>query len=142
MRHRHPWFAGQAGPRGNTVASRLTKEADVMVVLGARLGFNSTFHSNDYVGADTRIAHVDVEGAAVGRYFPAEVAAQGDARLSAEALCDVATKPDCDPWRVSFKADMESPLGERAEEAILATLPMHPRRALAEIAMHCQKMRL
>ena len=50
MRHGHPWFAGQAGPRGNRVASRLTKEADVMVVLGARLGFNSTFHSHDYVG--------------------------------------------------------------------------------------------
>ncbi|MCT4554578.1 MAG: thiamine pyrophosphate-binding protein, partial [Pelagimonas sp.] len=31
MRHNHPWFAGQAGPRGNRVASRLTKEADVMV---------------------------------------------------------------------------------------------------------------
>ncbi|KIC47168.1 sulfoacetaldehyde acetyltransferase [Ruegeria sp. ANG-S4] len=133
MRHRHPWFAGQAGPRGNTVASRLTKEADVMVVLGARLGFNSTFHSNDYVGADTRIAHIDVEGSAVGRYFPAEIAAQGDARLSAEALCDAATKPDCDAWREGFKADMESLWAERAKEATLATLPMHPRRALAEI---------
>ena len=50
MRHGHAWFAGQAGPRGNRVASRLTKEADVMLVLGARLGFNSTFHSYDYVG--------------------------------------------------------------------------------------------
>ena len=85
MRHGHRWFAGQGGPRGNRVASRLTREADVMLVLGARLGFNSTFHSHQYVGADTRIAHVDIDGAAVGRYFPAEIAAQGDARLTAEA---------------------------------------------------------
>jgi len=133
MRHGHPWFAGQAGPRGNRVASRLTKEADVMVVLGARLGFNSTFHSNDYVGANTRIAHVDVEGSAVGRYFPAEIAAQGDARLTAEALTKVATKPACDDWRAAFRADMDSLAVERAEEAQIATLPMHPRRALAEI---------
>ncbi len=133
MRHRHPWFAGQAGPRGNRVASRLTKEADVMVVLGARLGFNSTFHSNDYVGADTRIAHVDIEGSAVGRYFPAEVASQGDARLTAKALAGAASKPNCDAWRDSFRADMESLWAERAEEAAIATLPMHPRRALAEI---------
>ena len=133
MRHGHPWFAGQAGPRGNWVASRLTKEADVMVVLGARLGFNSTFQSNDYVGANTRIAHVDVEGAAVGRYFPAEIAAQGDARLTAEALADITTKPSCDAWRAAFRVDMDTLAAERAEEAKLASLPMHPRRALAEI---------
>ena len=133
MRHRHPWFAGQAGPRGNRVASRLTKEADVLVVLGARLGFNSTFHSNDYVGADTRIAHVDIEGSAVGRYFPVEIAAQGDARLTAEALCALASRPDCDEWRTGFREDMQRLWDERAREGLINTLPMHPRRALAEI---------
>ncbi len=133
MRHRHPWFAGQAGPRGNRVASRLTKEADVMIVLGARLGFNSTFHSSDYVGAETRIAHVDVEGSAVGRYFPAEIAAQGDARLTAEALTSLTEKPDCEDWRDSFRADRDSLWVEREEEAAIASLPMHPRRALAEL---------
>ena len=133
MRHGHPWFAGQAGPRGNRVASRLTKEADVMVVLGARLGFNSTFHSHNYVGTDTRIAQVDIKGSAVGRYFPAEIAAQGDARLTAEALTAAAMRPLCDDWRAAFRADMESLAAERAEEAALETLPMHPRRALAEI---------
>lgn len=133
MRHGDSWFAGQAGPRGNRVASRLTKEADVMVVLGARLGFNSTFHSNDYIGLRTRIAHVDIDGSAVGRYFPVEIAVQADARLTAEALLDQTQKPQADNWRTAFKADMESLLAERAEEARIATLPMHPRRALAEI---------
>ncbi len=133
MPHGHPWFAGQAGPRGNRVASRLTKEADVMVVLGARLGFNSTFHSNEYVGGDTRIAHVDIDGPAVGRYFPAEIAVQADARLTAEALTMAASKPDADEWRAAFKADMTSLAAERAEEARIATLPLHPRRALGEI---------
>ena len=133
MPHGHAWFAGQSGPRGNRFASRLTREADVMVVLGARLGFNSTFHSHDYVGAETRIAHVDIDGSAVGRYFPAEIAAQGDARLTAEALAEVATKPDCDAWRARFQTDMEDLRSERAEEARISSLPMHPRRALGEI---------
>ncbi|WP_406645501.1 thiamine pyrophosphate-binding protein [Aliisedimentitalea scapharcae] len=133
MEHGHPWFAGQAGPRGNRVASRLTREADVMVVLGARLGFNSTFHSNDYVGADTRIAHVDIDGSAVGRYFPAEIAVQADARLTAEALTNATQKPAADAWRASFRDDWASLMAERVEEAQIATLPMHPRRALAEL---------
>ncbi|MEP4038530.1 thiamine pyrophosphate-binding protein [Pseudophaeobacter sp.] len=133
MRHGHAWFAGQAGPRGNRVASRLTKDADVMVVLGARLGFNSTFHSNDYVGADTRIAHVDIDGSAVGRYFPAEIAVQADARQTAEALTKAAVKPDADEWRQCFREDWAGLCVERSEEAQIATLPMHPRRALAEL---------
>ena len=133
MPHRHPWFAGQAGPRGNRVASRLTSEADVMVVLGARLGFNSTFHSNDYVGSETRIAHVDIEGSAVGRYFPAEIAAQGDARLTAVSLTMTTRRPDCDHWRETFNSDMQCLWEERDREASIDTLPLHPRRALAEI---------
>ncbi|MCH9847100.1 MAG: thiamine pyrophosphate-binding protein [Betaproteobacteria bacterium] len=133
MRHGHAWFAGQAGPRGNRVASRLTKEADVMLVLGARLGFNSTFHSYDYVGAETRIAHIDIDGSAVGRYFPAEIAVQADARLTAEALAETSLRPAADAWRAAFRADMDSLWAERAEEAQIATLPMHPRRALAEL---------
>ncbi len=104
-----------------------------MVVFGVRLGANSTFHSNEYVGAETRIAHVDIEGSAVGRYFPTETAAQGDARLMAKAICEVATQPACDPWRKSFQSDLAALWAERAEEANLATLPMHPRRVLAEI---------
>ncbi|MEP1208129.1 MAG: thiamine pyrophosphate-binding protein [Rhizobiaceae bacterium] len=133
MAHGHPWFAGQAGPRGNLVASGLTRDADVMVVLGARLGFNSTFHSNDYVGAETRIAHVDIEASAVGRYFPAEIAAQGDARLTAVELLDAVERPDCDDWRDRFQRDMDALRAERQREAQIDSLPLHPRRALAEI---------
>ena len=104
-----------------------------MLVLGARLGFNSTFHSNDYVGADTRIAHVDIEASDIGRYFPAEIAAQGDARQPAEALVTVASRPQCDDWRQAFLADMDALRSEREEEGRIDTLPLHPRRALAEI---------
>ena len=38
----HKLNAGQMGPRGNPVASRLVKEADVILAIGTRLGFNST----------------------------------------------------------------------------------------------------
>lgn len=132
MPHDHPLFAGQGGPRGNAVASRLTREADVILALGARLAFNSTFFSNDYIGAGARIAQVDIEGAAIGRYFPVEVAAQGDARLAARALRD-APKGDWSDWLNAFRGDMAALADERAAEAAMEGAPMHPRRALAEI---------
>ena len=37
------------GPRGNPVASKLVKEADVILAIGTRLGFNSTFYSYDNI---------------------------------------------------------------------------------------------
>ena len=69
MPHDHPLYAGQAGPRGNTVASGLTGNADLILALGNRLAFNSTFHSYDYVSANAKIVQVDVEARYIGRYF-------------------------------------------------------------------------
>ncbi|GMG82122.1 thiamine pyrophosphate-binding protein [Paralimibaculum aggregatum] len=136
MPHGHPLFAGQGGPRGNRVASRLTREADLLLVLGARLAFNSTFLSHDYVSAAARIVHVEIEAAAAGRHFPAELALQADARATAEALAARCARLPSDgwqAWRAGFAEDMASLRAERAAEAADPALPMHPRRALAEI---------
>lgn len=66
----NPLHAGQGGPRGNKVASGLTWDADVFLALGTRLGFNSTFHSNDYINAKASIVQVDVDGSALERTSP------------------------------------------------------------------------
>lgn len=135
MPHGHPLFAGQGGPRGNAVASRLTREADLLLVLGARLGFNSTFHSNDYISATARIVQVDVEGSAVGRYFPVTLALQADASATVDAIREAGTHDGSawSDWRATFESDMAALREERSTEATDGALPMHPRRALAEI---------
>ena len=53
----HKLYAGQMGPRGNIVASNLVKEADLIIALGTRLGFNSTFYSYDNINKDLIIIH-------------------------------------------------------------------------------------
>ena len=138
MPHGHPLFAGQGGPRGNRVAGRLTREADLILALGSRLGFNSTFHSHDYVSASAKIVQVDIEGSAIGRYFPVALGLQADARATTEALSArlPASNIDSDAWadwRAAFQEDWAALQAERAEEAANAAVPLHPRRALAEI---------
>jgi thiamine pyrophosphate-dependent acetolactate synthase large subunit-like protein len=71
--------AGQMGPRGNPVASRLVKEADVIVALGTRLGFNSTFYSYDNINKKAKIIQVELEKKMLGRYFPISVGICADA---------------------------------------------------------------
>lgn len=75
----HPLSAGQMGPRGNPVASRLVKEADVILALGTRLGFNSTFYSYDNINRDAKIIQVELEPTAIGRFFPVEIGIWADA---------------------------------------------------------------
>jgi len=45
----HRLYGGQVGPRGNAVASDLARRADVILALGTRLGFNTTFYSYDNI---------------------------------------------------------------------------------------------
>jgi acetolactate synthase-1/2/3 large subunit/sulfoacetaldehyde acetyltransferase len=138
MPHGHRLFAGQGGPRGNAVASRLTREADLLLAIGARLAFNSTFHSNDYVTATGKIIQIDIEGSAIGRYFPAALAAQADAKASTEAILAAAkarrlTGVAWRDWTARFREDYRALLDERAGEAANDAVPIHPRRALGEI---------
>lgn len=136
MPHGHPLFAGQGGPRGNVVASRLTRDADVILAIGARLAFNSTFHSNDYVSATAKIIQIDLDGAAVGRYFPVSLGIQADAKASAEAIlltCGPKDGSNWADWSQRFREDWKTLQSERAEEAGNTSIPMHPRRALADI---------
>lgn len=133
MCHGHPWYAGQAGPRGNWVASSMTKEADAILVLGARLGFNSTFHSADYVNPKADIIHVDIEASAIGRYFPVALGMQADAQETTRAFAEHDLDADANTWRTTYQQRMQQLTQERQAEAQIDTLPLHPRRALAEI---------
>jgi len=78
--------AGQMGPRGNPVASKLVKEADVIIALGTRLGFNSTFYSYENINKKAKIIQVELEKKMLGRYFPISLGINADAALTTKQL--------------------------------------------------------
>jgi len=78
--------AGQMGPRGNPVASRLVKESDVIIALGTRLGFNSTFYSYENLNKKAKIIQIELERKMIGRYFPVSVGICGDAATVTKQL--------------------------------------------------------
>tara|TARA_B100000287_G_scaffold4193_1_gene4124 strand:+ start:723 stop:2417 length:1695 start_codon:yes stop_codon:yes gene_type:complete len=82
----HKLNAGQMGPRGNPVASKLVKKADVIIALGTRLGFNSTFYSFENINKRAKIIQVELEKNMIGRYFPVVVGINGDAATVADQL--------------------------------------------------------
>ena len=139
MPHDHPLFAGQAGPRGNSVASGLTANADLILAIGNRLAFNSTFHSHDYVSSSARIVQIDVEARAIGRYFQVELGIQADAKASAEAIVEAidaasqSLQPNWHLWLEQFRLDKAALSEQRRQEALDESMPLLPKRVLGEI---------
>ena len=79
-------YAGQMGPRGNKLASYLANHADLILAIGTRLGFNSTFYSYDNISKSAKIVQVDIDPIALGRYFPIELGINNDAKKFLENL--------------------------------------------------------
>ena len=82
----HKLNAGQMGPRGNPVATKLTKEADIILAIGTRLGFNSTFYSFENINKKAKIIQVELEKKMLGKYFPIKIGINADAATTANQL--------------------------------------------------------
>ena len=126
----HPLNAGQMGPRGNPVASRLVREADVILALGTRLGFNSTFYSYDNINRDAAIIHVELEPTAIGRYFPIDVGIWADAPTAArqikEAVSAQKARDAVNAWTDQFKDERAAYRAKRDADAIMDTALIQP----------------
>ena len=133
----HPLNAGQMGPRGNVVASRLVKEADVILVLGSRLGFNSTFYSYDNINKDASIIHCEIDENSIGRYFPVEIGIFADAKTVAEQLLTMLkshqAKNEAQQWVHDFQAERKAYLENRDQDADVTSTPIQPSGLFKEL---------
>lgn len=133
----HSLNAGQMGPRGNPVASRLVKEADVILALGTRLGFNSTFYSYDNINEQAEIIQVELDPTAIGRYFPVAIGIWADAPTAAvqlrETLENIQGRAEVEAWTETFKSDRRAYLAKRDDEAKSDTQPIHPSGLFKEL---------
>ena len=124
----HKLNAGQMGPRGNPVASRLMKEADVIIALGTRLGFNSTFFSYENLNKKAKIVQIELEHKMLGRYFPVSVGICADASAVAKQLCNKIKinklSKEIKVWTKKYLNDRDNYLQKRDE--IIDKFPIQP----------------
>lgn len=113
----HPLYAGQVGPRGNVVASDLARTADVILALGTRLGFNTTFYTYDHLNQNAQIIQVELDPTAIGRFFPVELGIHGEAGEVARGLVNALVghqpAPEVIEWRGGFSVRRAALLAER-----------------------------
>ncbi|HEX2441069.1 MAG TPA: thiamine pyrophosphate-binding protein [Methylomirabilota bacterium] len=133
----HPLYVGPLGRAGSPEAAALCKRADLVVALGSRLGHFTTHFDHRYIGRDTAIVQIDIEGRDIGRYYPVAVAIQADAREAGQALLDVLAqdggRPAPTPWRQEAEGLRAQRQARLAAEASLSASPMKPQRVYAEL---------
>jgi acetolactate synthase-1/2/3 large subunit/sulfoacetaldehyde acetyltransferase len=134
----HPLYAGGVGPRGNSVASALTREADLILALGTRLGFNTTFYKYNDISPTARIVQVDIDPVALGRYFPIALGVAADAGAVVEALAEIMQPIPAGkaPWQArneKFGKDRQQLWQGREASGASTTKPLHPDRIYAEL---------
>ncbi|MBI2294519.1 MAG: thiamine pyrophosphate-binding protein [Betaproteobacteria bacterium] len=134
----HPFNFGGVGPRGNPVATALLREADLILALGTRLGFNTTRFSDEIVPPSAKIVQVDIDPLAIGRYFPVALGIVGDAGAVAGALADMmeAVPAGRAPWKArneKFAKDRQQLLSKREAAGGRGSKPLHPEAIYAEL---------
>jgi len=124
----HKLNVGQMGPRGNPVASRLMKEADVIIAFGTRLGFNSTFFSYENLNKKAKIIQIELENKMLGRYFPISVGICADASTVAKQLLNKIKinklNKEINNWTKKYLNERSNYLQER--DKVIDRFPIQP----------------
>ena len=127
----HRLNAGQMGPRGNPVASKLTKEADVIIAIGTRLGFNSTFYTYDNLNKKAKIIQIELERKMLGRYFPISVGICADASTATKQIYNEIKAQkliaETNNWTKNYLKERNKYLNNRNNENDLNKFPIQPK---------------
>ena len=130
-------YGGQMGPRGNKVASTLVKNADLILAMGTRLGFNSTFYSYDNISKSAKIVQIDIDPIAIGRYFPIEVGIQNDVKIFLDNLIPLTKnkvlKNENQEWIKKFIKEKKNYYKKRDEEADINSKIIQPSGLFKEL---------
>ncbi|HXM70401.1 MAG TPA: thiamine pyrophosphate-dependent enzyme, partial [Thermoanaerobaculia bacterium] len=134
----HPLSLGTLGRSGWASAAEASREADLIVGVGARFSDNHTANwrkGSIYDVSQTKIVQVDVDGAEIGRNFPVELGLVSDARLFLEDLAAASKGPNPkhQDWIKRSRGYRETWLEEIEPLLHAQTAPVHPARLVYEV---------
>jgi len=135
----HPLSIGTLGRSGFVCAARASREADLVIAVGARFSDNHTANwrkGSIYDVSQTKIVQVDLDYQEVGRNFPVELGLVSDAKLFLEDLAAAVGGPGNkrhQGWldrTQGFRAEWEEEI--RPLQTATST-PTHPARLVHEV---------
>src|SRR5581483_2039411 len=135
----HPLLMGQSGFWGLPLANEKCRTADVILAIGTRLAeANSSSWDPRFTFAipPTRLIHIDIDPAEIGRNYPTELGVVADAKLALAALAEAAKgrrhadrgrlREEIAKGRREFRANW-------ADQWTSDQYPLRPERILSEL---------
>ena len=139
MREDHPLLLGMTGFWGTPIANEMCRTADLILAVGTRLAEASSSSWDPrftFAIPPTRLMHIDIDPAEIGRNFPTEFGVVADAKLALGSLAEAA-KAGYRPARGGVRARIAAGRREFAEnwahQRGSDQFPMRPERILAEL---------
>jgi acetolactate synthase-1/2/3 large subunit/sulfoacetaldehyde acetyltransferase len=133
----HPLYIGPLGRAGAPEAAEACKRADLLFVVGSRLGNFTTYYDHRYIQPGTRIVQIDIDSRDIGRIYPVELGIQADAAQVLRAMLlhvdQERISPASETWQAEVRRLRDTRQSRLEEEGHLSTLPMKPQRVYSEL---------
>lgn len=133
----HPRYIGPLGRAGSPEAAEACRRADLMLVIGSRLGHFTTYYDQRYVQASTKIIQIDIDSRDIGRTYPVALGIQADAREACSALLEALTREAVPTTRTAWQQETQELRDKRqarlAADSALTSMPVKPQRIYAEL---------
>jgi acetolactate synthase I/II/III large subunit len=138
---RNPLRAGMTGFWGTPVVHDLTLNADVILAVGTRLAeadSSSWDQKSTFKIGPTRLIHIDIDGAELGRNYPTEIGAVSDTKAALSRI--VAAAKRLQPQgiqrpglREKIRAGICEFMQQFEQNRVSDQFPLRPERILADV---------
>jgi len=139
MPEEHPLLMGQTGFWGIPVSNEMCRTADLILAVGTRLAeANSSSWEKEFTFdiGPTRLIHIDIDYAEIGRNYQTEFGVIADAKVALTALADAAQGQAHKPrpgMREKIAAGRKDFSDLWADEYASDQYPLSPERILSEL---------
>lgn len=97
MPSEHPLYFGMLGMSGRTYANRAVHESDLLVIIGARVA-DRAVSSPETVEKETKIIHIDIDPAEIGKNMGTTIPLVGDAAQILDQIMEQNPQGNFTPW--------------------------------------------
>jgi acetolactate synthase I/II/III large subunit len=135
----HPLLLGMTGFWGTPIANESCKSADVILAIGTRLAeanSSSWYPGITFSIPPTRVIHIDIDPAEIGRNDPTELGVVADAKLALGALAKAAhgvKHADRGNMRETIAAARQKYMANFSGHYTSGQYPLRPERILADL---------
>lgn len=102
----HPLFMGMLGMHGKTVANQAITDSDLLIIIGARVSDRAVLFPA-HVGKNTKIIHIDIDPAEIGKNLSTLIPVVGDAKEILIQILEAEPVRKPEEWTNSLNAKKE-----------------------------------